>query len=97
MRDKMIMLLPSVAMLVMLWGIYTVRCYSRGRGIPRCWKCGARKVCRSHARGLFDTLASIAGLNPYRCRGCLTRFYGLRFGRHLGRQIHLTRSDLHRV
>ena len=72
---------PAIGLLVLLWGFYLIRSYSRGRSVPRCWRCGARKVRRSRFKGFVDLMATIWGLSPFRCTGCLTRFYGLRLSR----------------
>jgi len=42
-----------------------------------CQRCGAAKVRPSKSRS-SDTLAGLFFLRPYRCGGCLTRFYAFR-------------------
>ncbi|HWZ34308.1 MAG TPA: hypothetical protein VNX18_23380 [Bryobacteraceae bacterium] len=81
MRQNLVVVAPALALLALLWGIFLGLCYARARRIPRCWKCGARKVQRSRFRGFLDGVAACWLLSPFRCTGCLTRFYGLRIHR----------------
>lgn len=46
--------------------------------LPICWHCGASKVRRSANYSITDGLVKFLFLVPYRCRGCRSRFYGLR-------------------
>jgi hypothetical protein len=49
----------------------------RTRHLTECWHCGALKVRPSKTQR-SDALAGIFLLRPYRCGGCLTRFYAFR-------------------
>lgn len=49
----------------------------RTRHLTECWRCGAAKVRPSKTQR-SDALAGIFLLRPYRCGGCLTRFYAFR-------------------
>ena len=44
----------------------------------RCWYCGAEKVRASATVSLGDGIARLSLLFPYRCNGCLRRFYRFR-------------------
>jgi len=46
----------------------------------RCWYCGAPKVRISRSKQNLDLFARLSLLFPYRCAGCLKRFYRLRVG-----------------
>jgi hypothetical protein len=64
--------------LALLCGMgYWLRAGIRTRKLAQCWRCGASKVRPSKARS-SDMLAAMFLLRPYRCGGCLTRFYGFR-------------------
>ncbi len=56
---------------------FLVRTGVRTRNLGRCWRCGAAKVRPSKSRSM-DKLAGCLVLRPYRCGGCLTRFYAFR-------------------
>lgn len=73
-------LLPAffVILLMLLCGMaYLVRAGIRTRNLTDCRRCGAVKVRPSKTRS-SDTLAGMFLLRPYRCGGCLTRFYAFR-------------------
>ena len=64
--------------LFLLCGLaYLLRAGFRTRNLARCWRCGAAKVRASKSHSL-DMLAGMFLLRPYRCGGCLTRFYAFR-------------------
>lgn len=69
---------PAIVIVLAVVGLMT-RCITRSVGVPRCWRCGARKVRRSRGRSSIDFAASLFLLRPFRCTGCRVRFYGLRF------------------
>jgi hypothetical protein len=46
--------------------------------LAKCWYCGAGKVRPSQSRSWPDKLVGTLFLTPYRCGGCLKRFYGFR-------------------
>jgi hypothetical protein len=74
-------LLPGIfgASLLAVCGLgYLLIAAFRTWGLAGCWHCGAEKVRRSKSRSSLDTLAGVFFLRPYRCGGCLTRFYGFR-------------------
>jgi hypothetical protein len=64
-------------------GISIIRAAFHSWDLPMCWRCGAGKVHRSTSYSIIDFLVKFLFLVPYRCRGCLSRFYGLRSGRLL--------------
>ena len=73
-------LLPAafVVLLTLLCGLaYLVRAGIRTRNLDQCWHCGASKIRHSKSYG-SDTLVGIFFLRPYRCGGCLKRFYAFR-------------------
>jgi hypothetical protein len=73
-------LLPGIfgVLLMLLSGMaYLVRAGIRTWNRMECWRCGAAKVRPSKSRS-SDTLAGMFLLRPYRCGGCLARFYGFR-------------------
>ncbi len=73
-------LLPGifVVLLALLCGIaYLVLAGIRTRNLTKCWRCGAAKIRHSKSRW-SDTVAGVFFLRPYRCGGCLTRFYAFR-------------------
>src|SRR5581483_4328947 len=83
---------PALVIVLAVLGFMT-RCISRSVGIPRCWRCGARKVRRSHGRSLIDLAAGLFLLRPFRCTGCRVRFYGLRlFEERAARKAPVTAS-----
>lgn len=64
--------------LLLLCGMgFVVRTGIRTRNLARCWRCGAEKIRPSKSRSM-DKLAGCLVLRPYRCGGCLTRFYAFR-------------------
>lgn len=64
--------------LILLCGLaYLLIAGFRTRNLAQCWRCGAAKVRPSKSRSL-DMLAGVFLLRPYRCGGCLTRFYAFR-------------------
>ena len=73
-------LLPGIfaVSLLLLCGVaFLLRAGLRTRNLAQCWRCGAAKVRPSNSRSL-DMLAGMFFLRPYRCGGCLTRFYAFR-------------------
>ena len=73
-------LLPVIfaVLLLLLCGLaYLVRAAIRTRNLDECWHCGAAKIRHSKSRW-SDAAARAFYLRPYRCRGCLTRFYAFR-------------------
>jgi hypothetical protein len=64
-------------------GVNVILGAARSWTLPMCWRCGAIKVRRSASFGIIDTLVKFLFLVPYRCRGCRSRFYGLRSSRLL--------------
>jgi hypothetical protein len=48
----------------------------RQRNIAKCRNCGMRKVRPSWPRGVLERALGKIGLTPYKCDGCLNRFYG---------------------
>lgn len=64
--------------LLLLCGMgFLIRTGVRTRNLARCWRCGAAKVRPSRPRSM-DKLVGCLVLRPYRCAGCLTRFYAFR-------------------
>lgn len=74
-----------IAILVLLCIAYLLRAMLRTRNLPVCWHCGASKVRRSAPQCVLDTITHVLFLKPYRCRGCLTRFYGFHRPREASR------------
>jgi hypothetical protein len=67
-----------VFLLMLLCGMaYLVRAGIRTRNLTECRRCGVSKVRPSNTQS-SDALAGIFLLRPYRCGGCLTRFYAFR-------------------
>ncbi|MBZ5674278.1 MAG: hypothetical protein LAP61_08540 [Acidobacteriia bacterium] len=67
-----------VTLLMLLCAMaYLVRAGIRTRHRTECWRCGAAKVRPSKTQP-SDALAGMLLLRPYRCGGCLTRFYAFR-------------------
>ncbi len=65
-----------VASLLMLCGLaYLAGAGFRTWSLPGCWRCGATKVRPSLSHSWVDLMALVCFLKPYRCGGCLTRFY----------------------
>jgi hypothetical protein len=81
MHTNLIVISPTLILIVICWTILMTRSFARACNMPRCWKCGAEKVRRSHSSGVLDTIATISLLSPFRCSGCRTRFYATRFPR----------------
>jgi len=84
-----IVLNPLFPLMVLLAGMMTLsvlgylwRAAWRSSRAPVCWNCGAPKVRRSAPHYFLETFF----LKPYRCSGCLKRFYGLSTNRHLARR-----------
>jgi hypothetical protein len=78
-HSNIIMMLCAFAGLTLLagWVFYMAIVAYRTWHLPICWKCGAPKIRRSESPRFPDMLASLCMLEPYRCRGCRTRFYAL--------------------
>ena len=73
-------LLPGVfivALFLLCGAAFLLIAGLRTRNLSQCWRCGATKVRPSNPRSL-DMLAGMFLLRPYRCGGCLTRFYAFR-------------------
>ncbi len=65
-----------VAFLLVLCGLaYLAGAGFRTWSLPGCWRCGAMKVRPSVSHSWVDSMALVVLLKPYRCAGCLTRFY----------------------
>ncbi len=74
-------LFPGIAGLVLLLLCcigYLVVAGLRTWNLEKCWFCGAGKVRPSKSQSWHDTLVGAFFLTPYRCGGCLKRFYGFR-------------------
>jgi hypothetical protein len=74
-------LLPGilfVALLALCGLAYLLMAGIRTWNLGECWYCGAEKVRPSKSRRWMDTAVGVLLLKPYRCAGCLTRFYGFR-------------------
>jgi hypothetical protein len=56
--------LPFLAMVIL-----------RGRRIPECFSCGARKVRPSQVAGFWDLVGLAFLIRPFRCSGCRERFH----------------------
>ena len=56
--------------------ILLVQAALHSRSLPVCWHCGTPEVRRSATRLPADLALRFLFLVPYRCRGCLKRFYG---------------------
>jgi hypothetical protein len=70
----LIVFFPPVAAFVVLFALATIR----QRNIAECRNCGMKKVRPSWQRGVLERTLAQAGLTPYKCDGCLSRFYGWR-------------------
>lgn len=68
---------------VAIAGASVIRAAAYSWYFPTCWHCGASKIRRSASYCITDALAKLLFLVPYRCRGCRSRFYGLRSNRVL--------------
>jgi len=79
MDPRYIAVVAAIVVIGLICAGFMIRCVVRALSIPQCWRCGAQKVRRSHADGPIDTAASVLLLRPFRCSGCLARFYGPRF------------------
>jgi hypothetical protein len=64
-------------------GASVIRAAAHSWNLPMCWRCGASKVRRSAMHSMTDLVAKFLFMVPYRCRGCRSRFYGLRTWRPL--------------
>ena len=74
-------LLPGIlfiAFLALIGLAYLLVAGIRTWNLAQCWFCGAGKVRPSKSRSWLDTAVGMLLLKPYRCGGCLTRFYGFR-------------------
>jgi hypothetical protein len=60
------------------WVVVLSLAIYRSRLGKRCWHCGLEKVRESSTRSWLDLIARGSLLFPYRCSGCLRRFYRLR-------------------
>jgi hypothetical protein len=70
-----------VLTLALFWIGYVLRAVIRTKNLPMCWYCGASKVRRSGTHSFLDTfITMVFFLKPYRCHGCLVRFYAFRRG-----------------
>jgi hypothetical protein len=69
-----IMAVPTVWLLVMM-ALATIR----GRNSNICESCGMRKVRPSWPGAMLDRALAHFGIVPYKCEGCLRRFYGWRW------------------
>jgi hypothetical protein len=67
-----------LAVLVFFGVAFVARVVLRMRHLPVCWYCGASKVRRSASQCFMDRLSAALFLRPYRCKGCLVRFYCFR-------------------
>jgi hypothetical protein len=67
---------PPVAVLLALAALATIRKPYLGA----CGNCGMRKVRPSWPNGIVERALAQIGLIPYKCDGCLHRFYGWRWG-----------------
>ena len=67
-----------VALLALSGLVYLLGAGMRTWNLATCWYCGAQKVRPSKSRSWLDKALGILLLKPYRCAGCLTRFYGFR-------------------
>jgi hypothetical protein len=82
MNDHAIMGVPAPVLIVLIWfGLvamlwlgFFVRAIYR-TCIGPCWNCGSDRVRRSEVHGVFDLLARLSLLFPYRCTCCRKRFY----------------------
>jgi hypothetical protein len=81
MHTKLLVASPAIILCAVCWFVFMTRSFARACQLPRCWRCGAEKVRRSHSTGFLDTLAATMLLSPFRCSGCRTRFYATRFPR----------------
>ena len=72
------MFLILLSGLTIVWLARIAIAFLRHRMVPQCWRCGAYKVVRSTNYRYSDYLPMLSLMIPLRCRGCLTRFYGLR-------------------
>ena len=81
-NPQLLLMIAVGAMVVLCLAAYLMRAVARTRHLPICWNCGAAKVRRSLPQHFLDSLTIAMFLNPYRCKGCRVRFYGLRSRRH---------------
>jgi PilZ domain-containing protein len=63
---------------------------------PACPSCGSGLVGRTHRKGIYERLASLAYVYPFRCQACQRRFRRFRWRERYVR-VHLDRRDLDRV
>jgi hypothetical protein len=63
---------------IVIAAISVIQATARTSTLPLCWRCGANKVRRSAKHCVTDILVKFLFLVPYRCRGCRSRYYGLR-------------------
>ena len=68
-----VLVLPPAIFLVLM-ALATIR----QRNMAECRNCGMRKVRPSWQRGALEHALAQVGLTPYKCDGCLSRFYGWR-------------------
>jgi c-di-GMP-binding flagellar brake protein YcgR len=61
-----------------------------------CPKCGSSLVGRTQRSGMFERLASLGYLYPFRCQVCRRRFRRFRWRERYVR-VHLDRRDLERI
>lgn len=65
----------AVVGLFLLFGVLQLHILFRTPTDPvACPNCGSRDIRKSRAMGQVDLLRKRIGLNPFRCRGCFSRF-----------------------
>ena len=70
----LVVVIPPVVVFLVLIALATIR----RRNMVECRNCGMRKVRPSWQRGIVEHTLAQVGLTPYKCDGCLSRFYGWR-------------------
>jgi hypothetical protein len=77
---------------VFCWVTILLVAARRGRRIPICPICGRSKVHRSSPKSFVDHSVRMMALSPFRCRGCLTRFYAVK-GKRKRPVLHIGASN----
>lgn len=71
---------------VLLYFSLIIAATVRSKRLPMCPHCGRPKVRPSRRQSLIDHLMSASRMPPFRCQGCLRRFYA--FSRHAHMEVH---------
>ena len=71
------LLLVTVPLAVAILTLVILATARRGN-LVECRRCGMRKVRPAWPGGILERIGARVGMIPYKCDGCLNRFYGWR-------------------